>query len=900
LLQDIYASTPLASTFLPLQSVSDDPSENLSSTAKLKRSNILLQSPTADEITSYFSLINPLKFSQPHQPSASPFSPPLNGLTLTAYNAGHSLGGTIWHVQHGMESIVYAVDWNQARENVFSGAGWFGGAASGAEVIEQLRNPTALICSSKGGNKLAMAGGRTKRDELLLDMIRSSIAKGGTVLIPTDSSARVLELAYVLEHAWRDDSTNERDGKNLTDAKLYLASRRAGATMRYARSMLEWMDDAVTRDIEAEGRSNVNKSHRRTDSKQAATTVNGEMADGRSQENTKSGGPFDFKHLKIIERQTYLDRILTNQGPQVILASDATLEWGFSRESLRHIAQKAENLIIFTERPANKAKISGSGPGIDQVLWQWYEERRDGVALEPGADGSNLEQIHTGGRELEFQDIERSGLDANDQVIYQQYLATQLHLKNAMQPRNANPLDATADAADADDASSSSSDESDSEQQGRALNFSTTMAHSSRNKLGMTIEELGVNVLTQRRGMHDYDVRGKRGRERMFPFVGKRKREDDFGDVIRPEEYLRAEEREEVDGSTELDPLKEAAPGQKRKWNEVGLSGNGIGRRMSQGANKRQQLRRTSTADDEDIVKRAGTNGQVEGDAVEDDSDVEEEADTVQGPSKAIFKTSTVNVNARLAFVDFSGLHDRRSLQMLIPLIHPRKLLLVGGTEEETASLVADCQDMTAARGDTQSDEAIMDVFAPSIGEVIDASVDTNAWIVKLSNSLLKLLTWQNVRGLGVVALTGQLGAEEIDEGFSDLSLKKQKLMKEEAEDGDAEPQLKSNEEVASVLDVIPANMSTSSRPTTQPLHVGDLRLADLRKLMQASGHNAEFRGEGTLLIDGVVTVRKTGTGKIEVEGSGLSEMSRTRRYDTSFISVKRKIYEGLAIVAGG
>ena len=32
-----------------------------------------------------------------------------------------------------MESIVYAVDWNQARENVIAGAAWFGGVG-GAEV----------------------------------------------------------------------------------------------------------------------------------------------------------------------------------------------------------------------------------------------------------------------------------------------------------------------------------------------------------------------------------------------------------------------------------------------------------------------------------------------------------------------------------------------------------------------------------------------------------------------------------------------------------------------------------------------------------------------------------------------------------------------------------------------
>ena len=116
---------------------------------------------------------------------------------------------------------MYAVDWNQARENILAGAAWLGGAgAGGAEVIEQLRKPTALICSSKGAERIALAGGRTKRDEVLLDMIKSAIVKGGTVLIPTDSSARVLELAYLLEHAWRKDASNPESP--FQNANLYL------------------------------------------------------------------------------------------------------------------------------------------------------------------------------------------------------------------------------------------------------------------------------------------------------------------------------------------------------------------------------------------------------------------------------------------------------------------------------------------------------------------------------------------------------------------------------------------------------------------------------------------------------------------------------------------------------
>lgn len=165
LLQDLYSSTPVAATFVP-------GSDNSGADDK-SRSNFLRQAPTFEEINKYFSLINSLKYSQPHQPTPSHFSPALEGLTLTAYNSGHTLGGTIWHIQHGMESIVYAVDWNQARENVIAGAAWFGGVG-GAEVIEQLRKPTALVCSSVGATRVALPG--VERPEMMRCSDTSEVA----------------------------------------------------------------------------------------------------------------------------------------------------------------------------------------------------------------------------------------------------------------------------------------------------------------------------------------------------------------------------------------------------------------------------------------------------------------------------------------------------------------------------------------------------------------------------------------------------------------------------------------------------------------------------------------------------------------------------------------------------
>ena len=589
-----------------------------------------------------------------------------------------------------MESIVYAVDWNQARESVVAGAAWFGGSgASGTEVIEQLRKPTALICSSKGGDKFALPGGRKKRDDVLLDMIRSSLAKGGTVLVPTDTSARILELAYALEHSWRDVNENSESEDVLKSAGLYMAGRKANTTMRLARSMLEWMDENIVREFEAaEGVD--------------ATTGQSQNKAGNQRQNQDNGGvkgagPFTFRHLKIVERRKRMEKILADPTPKVILASDSSLDWGFAKDSLRLVAEGPNNLLLLTEPLHQEKPSEGSDESqrmtLGSMIWQWYEERQDGVALEKASDGELLEQIHGGGRELSWTDVQRAPLDPGEQLLYQQYLATKIQLQDTSQARGEENLDNTADALD-DRSSSTTSEDSETEQQGRVLNFTTSLAHANRNKLGLSDEDLGINVLLRRKNVYDYDVRGKKGRERMFPYVAPRKKGDKFGEFIRPEEYLRAEEREEVDMQQRRSD-SQSKLGQKRRWDETGAHGRLSGSGSASG-NKRQHLgddlkKDTSTADDLSFADD-GDDGDV---AVSSEDEVGGQA--FEGPAKAVYEEAKITINARLAFVDFTGLHDKRSLEMLIPLIQPRKLILVGGTTDETNALATECGKLLTA-----------------------------------------------------------------------------------------------------------------------------------------------------------------------------------------------------------
>ncbi|CAK7273765.1 hypothetical protein SEPCBS119000_005824 [Sporothrix epigloea] len=919
LLQDLYASTALAAAVIPRTSLTEV-AYSYEQSHSAENSRFLLPAPTPDEITRYFSLIRELKYSQPYQPQAPPSLPPLNGLTITAYNAGRTLGGTLWHIQLGLESIVYGVDWGQYKENVFAGAAWIGGAfGGGSEVIEQLRKPTALVSSSRSPHVVRPG----LRDDQLLETIRSCVVRGGTVLIPVDATARVLELAYFLEHAWRKDaaSTAASDGANLSRSELYLAGRTCGSLIRHARTLLEWMNDSIVQEFEtvADG------------TKQS----NGRGSSGH-ENKTNEAGPFDLRHMRLLERKAQIDRVLSQSTSgancgRVILASDATLGWGFSKEILRRIADDPQNLVVLTEVPG--ALSDDRPPTLARTLWEWW--------CEGSNNGENeAEQlVHGRGRPIEFHDARKVPLEGAELTLYQQWLATQRQLQSTQLSTAGGSRLGTGLGADsgtsgrgdgmatlledgADDVSSESSSDSeeefDGDRQGKVLNVSTTIGQASQKKVVLRDEDLGVNILIKRKGHFDYDVRGKKGRERIFPVPVRRKRNNDFGELIRTDEYLREEEREEDagnngpsgrDGSSFQPP--QAGLGKKRKWDDVGTVRKG-------------DIKRTNYVDGEMTGKRHrrsddGSDDEASGGAADDDEGDYDQTDPAAnaasgnlGPSKVMFTTESIPLHLRIAYVDYSGLHTARNLEILLPLVEPRKLILVGGSEAETEAIAAHYRGVVSTnRGVAVGD---VDVLLPRVGgPAVDASMDTHAWVVKLAEALVKKLKWQSLRGLGIVTMTGQLRP-----GTDPLAAEKSAVI-EDAPTADAAEANKRQKADAGaavvavphagaepvalpVLDILPSNMTlATARAGTKPLHVGELRLADLRRAMQALGHTAEFRGEGTLVIDGSVAVKKTTTGRVEVESIGLpSDGGPATKVGGTFYAVKRMIYDGLAVVAGG
>ena len=79
-------------------------------------------------------------------------------------------------------------------------------------------------------------------------------------------------------------------------------------------------------------------------------------------------------------------------------------------------------------------------------------------------------------------------------------------------------------------------------------------------------------------------------------------------------------------------------------------------------------------------------------------------------PTKCVTTTQTVKVAAQIQFIDFEGRSDGESLQKILSQLRPRRLILVRGTPDSTRAMMQHCQQWTDARIFAPSLGEIIDV----------------------------------------------------------------------------------------------------------------------------------------------------------------------------------------------
>lgn len=114
-------------------------------------------------------------------------------------------------------------------------------------ILEPLARPDILITSSE--NALVDSNTRKYIEKdflgncalfLFLDIISTTINNGGNVLIPSDTSTRVLEILMFINGL-----------KINAKCRIVFVCNGSSKTVQYAKSMLEWMNDSILQAFES-------------------------------------------------------------------------------------------------------------------------------------------------------------------------------------------------------------------------------------------------------------------------------------------------------------------------------------------------------------------------------------------------------------------------------------------------------------------------------------------------------------------------------------------------------------------------------------------------------------------------------------------------------------------------
>lgn len=303
----------------------------------------------------------------------------------------------------------------------------------------------------------------------------TSLKDGGSVLLPTDTSARVLELSYLLDKHWTQNQLNY---------PLIMLTNTSYRTAQFAKIMLEWMGDDITRNF------------------------------SQSREN-----PYEFKYLRLCHRIEDLDNY---PGPKVVIASNNSLETGFARELFLRwmtLNMDQKNTLILTDRSEH-----GS---LARKLYNDWETQTNTIEMDAIVQNSN-----------------RSKIPIKPAIEYETTLDLKVYKRVPLEGAELQEFEAARRAKAERDAAQ------------EALIARSKLIVEDDESDSSDIDDNDENMedlLTKQFDLYVRDV-GKSGgffkqaqSYRMFPYLEKRKKIDDYGEAIQVEHYMKASDLERME-----------------------------------------------------------------------------------------------------------------------------------------------------------------------------------------------------------------------------------------------------------------------------------------------------------------------------------------------------------------
>ncbi|KAI3983867.1 hypothetical protein MKX01_011575 [Papaver californicum] len=194
----------------------------------------------------------------------------VNGIRFWCYTAGHVLGAAMFMVDIAGVRVLYTGDYSREEDRHLRAA------------ETPTFSPDICIIESTYGVQLHQS--RIVREKRFTEVIHSTIAQGGRVLIPAFALGRAQELLLILDEYWSKHP-------ELHNIPIYYASPLAKRCMAVYQTYINSMNDRIRTQF-------------------------------------ANSNPFDFKHISPLKSIENFEDV----GPSVVMASPGGLQSGLSRQ----------------------------------------------------------------------------------------------------------------------------------------------------------------------------------------------------------------------------------------------------------------------------------------------------------------------------------------------------------------------------------------------------------------------------------------------------------------------------------------------------------------------------------------------------------------------------------------
>jgi uncharacterized protein len=215
-------------------------------------------------------------------------------IRLTFYNAGHTLGSSLchFHIGEGLHNFMYTGDFNYEMSNLL------------APANTKFPRLETLMMEGTYGSKDDVLATRLESEEYLLGIIKSTIARGGKVLMPVLGVGRSQEVMVIVEKAMRE-------GK-LPKIPVFVQGMVWDVTAIHT-AYPDFFNNKVRQSI----------FHR-------------------------NENPFLSDIFKHVGSQKEMKQVLEETGPCLIIATSGMMTGGASVEYFKNLAEYDKNSLILT------------------------------------------------------------------------------------------------------------------------------------------------------------------------------------------------------------------------------------------------------------------------------------------------------------------------------------------------------------------------------------------------------------------------------------------------------------------------------------------------------------------------------------------------------------------------